>query len=652
MQRPRLVLIPLAFPILFVTLHTPALQAQQWTPSNGRLQTTAPVQVSNTTDSSYFGLAHLPHSDAASAIRVGPWSYLGYSAGSHYPYWSMNAYRTLNGGWNSYHPSLRGSIIHNSGNSILFSSTAPNTPNAHPIEHMRINTLNGRVGIGVTDPQVALDIAGTIHGRSDGVSNLYSLKLRRGESNLIYPALYSETSNGTLIIGGDGNGNGTVALTNTVGIGTTTTSHQLTIDADANTNARGILLTQNSGSITSEWKTSGGGGTGISSSNAFNIFTGGSAFPTNSRLHITAGGKVGIGSTQPLAELDITTTGVSHPGLAFNNDQGYPGDIMFFDNQTLTGLVRLGHDSDGGTFNFQSRVPSAVSRFYIKGNGNVGIGTTNPDGTLHVNTNSGGTITPSTVADDLIVENNGSSGISILSPDINNTTLDFGSPSDADYARLQGFYNSGNPFLRVSIGGAEKFRFEDSGNLGIGAISPDTKLSIEIASGSDGNNDGISITDAGENLIQLRKENTNEAIARLYHGGSETVRLRSDGDSFFNGGNVGIGTDDPQSKLAVDGTITSKEVVVTLEQTAWPDYVLADNYVLRSLEDVEQFIDENGHLPEVPSAEEVAEEGVTMGAMQATLLKKIEELTLYLIDMKQEVDSLQAELKAVKSQTP
>jgi len=269
-----------------------------------------------------------------------------------------------------------------------------------------IDTSERRVGIGVTDPQVALDIAGTIHGRSDSGSNLYSLKLRRGESNLIYPALYSETSNGTLIIAGDANGNGTVALTNTVGIGTTTTSHQLTIAADANTNQRGILLTQNSGSITSEWKTSGGGGTGISSSDAFNIFTGGSAFPANSRLHITAGG------------------------------------------------------------------------------------------------------------------------------------------------------------------------------------------------------------------------------------------------------NVGIGTTNPSSKLAVDGTITSKEVVVTVDQAAWPDYVFADDYTLRSLEEVEQFIDEKGHLPEVPSAEEVAEEGVAMGGMQSTLLKKIEELTLYLIDMKQEVDSLRAELKSVKSQTP
>jgi len=98
--------------------------------------------------------------------------------------------------------------------------------------------------------------------------------------------------------------------------------------------------------------------------------------------------------------------------------------------------------------------------------------------------------------------------------------------------------------------------------------------------------------------------------------------------SFF--GWVGIGTTSPQSELAVNGTITSKKVKVTL--TGWSDYVFNDDYHLRPLNEVERYVQQNHHLPEVPSAEEVKKDGLDVGDNQATLLKKIEELTLYVIE--------------------
>ncbi|MFV0417921.1 MAG: hypothetical protein ACK5KT_04180 [Dysgonomonas sp.] len=99
-------------------------------------------------------------------------------------------------------------------------------------------------------------------------------------------------------------------------------------------------------------------------------------------------------------------------------------------------------------------------------------------------------------------------------------------------------------------------------------------------------------------------------------------------------GRVGIGTDSPQSLLDVNGTIRSKEVKI--EATGWPDFVFDKDYKLPSLEDVEIHINEKGTLPNIPSEKDVKENGIDVGEIQAKLLQKIEELTLYVIDLKKE----------------
>ena len=121
----------------------------------------------------------------------------------------------------------------------------------------------------------------------------------------------------------------------------------------------------------------------------------------------------------------------------------------------------------------------------------------------------------------------------------------------------------------------------------------------------------------------------------------------------FNG-NVGIGTTSPTSKLAVNGDIRAKEIKV--EATNWPDYVFEDGYVLRPLSEVDGFIKKNGHLPEIPKASEVETKGIALGEMNKLLLKKVEELTLYLIErdkelqrQRQVIDVLGSELAEVRS---
>lgn len=112
------------------------------------------------------------------------------------------------------------------------------------------------------------------------------------------------------------------------------------------------------------------------------------------------------------------------------------------------------------------------------------------------------------------------------------------------------------------------------------------------------------------------------------------------------GGNVGIGTANPSVKLAVNGKINCKEVEVTL--TGWSDYVFKDGYNLKPLSEVEAFINDNKHLPGVPSEAEVLQKGTNLGEMDAVLLQKIEELTLYVINLKKQNDNLSAQIQDLK----
>jgi hypothetical protein len=110
-----------------------------------------------------------------------------------------------------------------------------------------------------------------------------------------------------------------------------------------------------------------------------------------------------------------------------------------------------------------------------------------------------------------------------------------------------------------------------------------------------------------------------------------------------NGGNIGVGVTNPTEKLAVNGNIRSKKIIVT--QNGWPDYVFNDGYRLRPLSELESFIKSNKHLPEIPSAKEVEKAGVDLGDNQALLLKKIEELTMYVIDQNKKMEKMQIVIK-------
>ena len=111
-------------------------------------------------------------------------------------------------------------------------------------------------------------------------------------------------------------------------------------------------------------------------------------------------------------------------------------------------------------------------------------------------------------------------------------------------------------------------------------------------------------------------------------------------------GQVGIGTTDFGSfKLTVEGKIGAREVRVT-SASPWPDYVFNKKYELKNLYSLESYIRQNNHLPNIPSAQEVNDNGIELGKMNAKLLEKIEELTLYIIDLNKKIDNLEKQVQS------
>ena len=113
-------------------------------------------------------------------------------------------------------------------------------------------------------------------------------------------------------------------------------------------------------------------------------------------------------------------------------------------------------------------------------------------------------------------------------------------------------------------------------------------------------------------------------------------------------GNVGIGTMAPGYKLEVNGSLKSTTIQVDVKPN-WPDYVFDSGYQLPSLTEIEKYLQQNHHLPEVPAAETVKKEGIDLADNQAVLLKKIEELTLYVIEQDKQIKQLEGLKKEVEA---
>ncbi len=306
-------------------------------------------------------------------------------------------------------------------------------------------------------------------------------------------------------------------------------------------------------------------------------------------------------------------------------------------------------------------VPSGTAGIGTSTNANTGIGTSSPQSLLHIISTANNLLKIQSVT--------GGAG--------NTAGIDFCtfSTPTSRVARIEAFdkgyfngdlvfYTDGDNIDNANT--TEKMRILMNGNVGIGTPSPNQKLEVNgsILENSENSSMGIDAlsnarlgfikkfgyfpviaSDNGNPIIFSQSDqvgvNTNVSGAIL------TERMRIDGS-----GNLGIGTPSPDAKLAVKGQIHAQEVKVDLNGSVAPDYVFNKDYRLTSLDSIKNYIDQNKHLPEVPSAAAMEKNGIQLGEMNMLLLKKIEELTLYVIELrngneiqKRQIENLNARIK-------
>jgi hypothetical protein len=371
---------------------------------------------------------------------------------------------------------------------------------------------------------------------------------------------------------------------------------------------------------------------------------------------------VGIGTANPLYPLDVRTSNSGVVlGLRTVKDSIGASTLIRFttafnlfavpdDKASFLGNTRSGAGSNL-VFGTASNGEPAEEKMRLNFSGNLGLGTISPTGKLHID------LLESALSNAIIIDNNAqASNIQFQQEGVNKGFIQ----STGDDFRIG--TNSGNTdgILYLGSNGTNRVAVIGNGNVGIRTSSPLAPLHVLTGSNLDlteANSGFMLLGNAGStnmafdnNEIQARNNGAASTMFLQFKGGgvrigdgdfSTSLRLGVAGDAIVTG-NLRVGEQPLPAgyTFGVDGKIICTEVMVRLVPS-WPDYVFNPGYKLRNLYELDHFIKTNNHLPGIPKAAEV-EKGLSLGEMQKLQMEKIEELTLYIIQLKKELDELRA----------
>ncbi|HEV7780925.1 MAG TPA: hypothetical protein VGO58_06645 [Chitinophagaceae bacterium] len=394
---------------------------------------------------------------------------------------------------------------------------------------------------------------------------------------------------------------------------------------------------------------------------------------------------VGIGTPIPAAKLDVKAA-TNYVGQFNGTSPMYMG---IYENDIYRGYwgsysgaaedIDFGTGAGNATGKLHFTI-QAIPKMTINSAGQVGIGLTNPNHLLHVA--NGDFFVESSVGKIIFGYETGGSqwrlGTTGAGADIRwytyngitetpmhyfhqNGNMGVATGIPVPIARLDvkgaGTTSSTNTFVLRNALGDTLLRMRDDGRMGIGYNG--TTYGRQINLGGTGINFytsneasfGGAVFPTDTSLVLWSNSNANNYLVLQPSWGNTGIGTYTPNAKFHLNGAQLIGSNSARIatgyELSVDGDVIA-ESFVTQNSTSWPDYVFEDNYPLRSISDLETAIRQHKHLPNVPSAAEIEKNGINLGKMSSALLEKVEELTLYIIQLKKENTDLEIRLKKLE----